>query len=88
MIKGTKYTIKCVEKIDDSSIAMCDTDKKIIWLTNSRTPKEKRLDLLHEIGHCLFKEIGLDQCISDDVEEIIVENYSSMLSKYIKGFNI
>jgi len=41
--------------------------------------------LIHEVGHAMFNRIGFSQGISKDLEETIVEAYSTMI---VENFNI
>jgi len=87
-IKGTKYKIIITDKMEDGTVALCDKVKKMIYLNPKRNPKEQMLDLFHEIIHGLITEVGLDQCLNADIEEIIAENFSvffyNLFNKKIK----
>lgn len=87
-VKGTKYKIKLVDSIGTNSIALCDKDKKVIYLTKERSQDDLNVDLWHELIHCLFNELGLEQVINPEIEEIIAENFSIFVTKYTKKFKL
>jgi Zn-dependent peptidase ImmA (M78 family) len=57
-----------------------DPDRNIISINSDHeTDKELLHTLLHETGHVLFFRVSINQSISYEVHEYIVNNYATML---------
>jgi len=62
-----------------------DPEKFSIYIDKELSKKDYQTTLLHEMGHALFHRAGLSQSkLGRDLEEIIVEQYSQMISENIK----
>ncbi len=79
-IKGSEWKIRLKKKIKDKGI-LCDglthKTKKLIEIDATLSPKHKKLTLIHELLHALIEETCVD--ISEDNEEVIVENITRFL---------
>lgn len=84
-IKGRVYEIHYVDKVDNqNNLGECDKNKKIIRIKRSLNEAERQATLIHELFHAVLHEIYADALISDDLEEIIVENLSTYILDYLK----
>ena len=80
-IKGATYKIE-VFSIDESEKAdgLCDFETKTISINNNLSPDLLKRTLLHECFHAVLFECGVHCAkITEDLEEIIVENLSNFL---------
>ena len=89
-IKGQRYKIKYVDTLQDDYgiyVGSCDKKRKVISILKGQTEKETALAILHEVGHAIIHETGIDQALPDHLEEIIVENFSTAYYKifFTKG---
>lgn len=64
-------------------LGVYDKENKVIHMANSIS-KDKET-LIHEIFHAVFHRTGLNQSISHELEEVIVENMSVALCE---NFNL
>lgn len=56
-----------------------------IVINKNQSKDDKTHTLLHELGHALFIRCGLMQAnISSEIEEIIVENFATMITEQFK----
>ncbi len=56
--------------------------KKTIYLHSEHETNEELMHtLLHECGHCLFYRVSINQGVSFEVHEFIVNNYATMLQE-------
>jgi Zn-dependent peptidase ImmA (M78 family) len=80
-VKGTYYKIFFVdikEKFDvECVVGYCFSDKKEIYVEKNLNKENKIKTLLHELFHALMHEISLDQVISSDNEQLIVDNFAN-----------
>ncbi len=79
---GIVFTVRLAE-IPDNLAGLCDYDRKKIYISHRQSIEEVWTTLLHELGHALMIRSGVAQSVSNDVIEIIVENYSRMLAEII-----
>lgn len=57
--------------------------EETIQIDSSLSEKAKKHTLWHEMGHALMERTGILQTgISDEVLEIIVENYATMITEF------
>ena len=61
-----------------------DGVKKEITINNKLSKKDYVPTLLHEMGHALFDRAGLRQSIPNELEEIVVEQFSDMINENFK----
>ena len=62
-----------------------DPEKFSIYIDKELSKKDYQSTLIHEMGHALFHRAGLGQSkLGRDLEEIIVEQYSHMISENFK----
>lgn len=77
-VMGQKYSIEYYDNIktDDKEDVYGDTDKgkkRIrIDLSNNKSQSLVRSTLLHEVLHAILSQSGLDNLLTDEVEEAIV----------------
>jgi len=77
---GTKYKVKKADLSHATAYGIVCKEKKIILIDNSINQDDFNATLIHELGHAMFKETGLNQTsIDSDLEEIIVENFSKIV---------
>ena len=63
-----------------------DSSSKSIFVEISLPKEEKLQTFIHELGHALLWRVGVGQSnISQELEEMIVENYATMITE---TFNI
>ena len=74
-IKGATYNV-ITQPLTPGIAGLCDPIDKTIYIDSSCDFMET---LLHEIGHAYIHEVALDQVISADIQEIIVENFAQVL---------
>ena len=80
-VKGQEYTILSIKGLTEDEHADGATDyinKTIKYDSKLKGDMLKRC-LLHEIGHSIQFETGLRQALSDELLEIITENFSNVL---------
>jgi Zn-dependent peptidase ImmA (M78 family) len=80
-IKGQKYRVKFDPKMSDDTLGECDKIRKIIRINSRYESKTQHQALLHEASHAIFHEVGLDQAISGEIEEVICESFSTAFYK-------
>lgn len=83
-IFGKIYSLKIVEQalsIDNEDVAgSIDFEKNIIEITEVEDNKVILHNILHEVFHGVIRRIGINQAnFSEDLEEIIVESFSTFL---------
>ena len=77
---GIKIKLKIDEKLPMTVAAQYDPGKETISLNAMHdTDKELLHSLLHEAGHALFYRVSIQQAVSFEVHEFIVNNYATML---------
>ncbi len=82
-VKGTKYKL-IFKKLHDAH-GLCNTDKKIIYIDNSKATPENllRWTLVHELVHAYLNEMHISDIISSDLEEILCETVAELVDKNI-----
>ena len=79
-IFGIKVKLKIDEKLPFNIAAQYEPGKETISLNAlHETDKELLHSLLHECGHALFYRVSIQQAVSFEVHEFIVNNYATML---------
>jgi Zn-dependent peptidase ImmA (M78 family) len=81
-IKGAVYSIKHTDDFSDSdkNDGLCDFETKTIYINNNLSNDLIKRTLIHECFHAVMFECGIHCAkISEDLEEIIVENLSNFL---------
>lgn len=81
---GTKYKV-IITKLDELFSGKIYDKEKIIYINESDKKSEQLHTAIHELMHGLFKETSLNQAISPDLEEVIVNNVATLITK---NFNI
>lgn len=61
-----------------------DPEKHYIWIDSTLNLKERHLTLIHELGHVLLFRLGLEQAVSSEMHELIVEAYSKFIYENFK----
>lgn len=79
-ILGRIVKIKKFKNTGENIAGFYDFDTKEIGIDASLKKDDAVSTLIHEVGHALFHRGGLIQCnISREVQEIIVEQYATVL---------
>jgi hypothetical protein len=79
-IFGQKVKLKIDDKLPINVAAQYDPSKFIISLNPIHETDEELLhSLLHEAGHSLFYRVSIQQAVSFEVHEFIVNNFATML---------
>lgn len=85
-IFGLKVKLIISDKLPINVAGQYEPDKTIITLNAlHETDKELLHTLLHECGHAMFYRVSINQAISYEVHEFIVNNYATML---LENFDI
>lgn len=83
---GEKYSLKRVEGLSEHGIAgQCHKVNKSIIVDSKLTGEDLHSTLLHELFHATVTEVSLDQCLSHELEEVIVDTFARAVCK---NFNI
>jgi len=79
-VKGREYKIQMVgtDKIG-SNWGQCNVQDGIISINNSAKGRMLRITFLHEYMHALLCELGIDQAISAQLNEILAEGIASSI---------
>ena len=79
-IFGLKIKLIVSLKLSPGVAGQYDPSKECITLNAiHETDKELLHTLLHECGHAMFYRVSIQQAVSWEVHEFIVNNYSTML---------
>ena len=85
-VYGTKYRLKNSKTLLKAGIVgHCDPDKKTISIDSSLDNKEYCETVLHELFHAVFFECSINQAVSPDLEEVIVDLLSRSV---LQNFNL
>jgi Zn-dependent peptidase ImmA (M78 family) len=85
-IFGLKVKLLISNKMPLNVAGQYEPDKCVITLNSMHeTDKELLHTLLHECGHAMFYRVSINQAISFEVHEFIVNNYATML---LENFDI
>jgi hypothetical protein len=85
-IFGLKVKLIVSNKLPLNVAGQYEPDKLIITLNEMHeTDRELLHTLLHECGHAMFYRVSINQAISYEVHEFIVNNYATML---LENFDI
>ena len=81
MIFGSKWTISANQEISDHGFAgLCHKGKQTIEISSSHKDKNSTLHtLVHEMMHAMCTRVGIDQAISNEMEEMLSENVATMM---------
>lgn len=75
---GQKTAVKFIE-MPDKYAAQYDIVLKEIAVNKNHTEDDVMHSILHELGHALFFRVSINQSVSYEVHEFIVNNYATML---------
>jgi Zn-dependent peptidase ImmA (M78 family) len=79
-IFGLKVKLLVSLKIPPNIAGQYDHDKKLISLNHMHESDRELLHtLLHECGHAMFYRVSIQQAVSWEVHEFIVNNFATML---------
>jgi Zn-dependent peptidase ImmA (M78 family) len=82
---GLKPKLKIVE-MNPNFAGQYDTIKNVITLNSLHESDQELLhSLMHELGHCMFYRVSINQAVSYETHEFIVNNYATML---LENFDI
>ncbi len=77
---GIKVKLKVSDKLPMNVAAQYEPAKETITLSAIHdTDKELLHSLLHEAGHAMFYRVSIQQAVSFEIHEFIVNNYATML---------
>jgi len=77
---GIKVKLKISDKLPMNVAAQYEPSKEVITLNSIHdTDKDLMHSLLHELGHSMFYRVSIQQAVSFEVHEFIVNNYATML---------
>ena len=86
MVFGAKIKLKIDKKLPHNVAGQYDTMKDIISLNALHESDEELMHtLIHECGHALFYRVSINQAVSFEVHEYIVNNMATML---LENFDI
>tara|TARA_R110002096_G_scaffold400805_2_gene597530 strand:+ start:176 stop:502 length:327 start_codon:yes stop_codon:yes gene_type:complete len=75
-IKGRTYKV-IVDTLSPGIAGLCDPINKVIYIDSEVNLMDT---LLHEIGHAYIHEVALDQVMTPEIQEIVVENFAQVLT--------
>lgn len=81
-VKGITYKFDAVDPNthrDSAWSGLCKKFEKEIFIDKSLPLEQAIVTLLHEWGHALLHEVSVDDTLTSEVEEIIVDNYAKEL---------
>ena len=79
MIFGNKIKLRIAD-LDVGIAAQYEPKKKTISISPIHDTDDELLhSLLHECGHALFYRVSINQAVSYETHEFIVNNYATML---------
>jgi len=83
LIKGEKYSLETCSNIADYDEAdgTIIEDKKQIKISSHLKGKALQVALLHEISHGIQNQTGISEAISEGLQEVIAENFATVLTK-------
>lgn len=83
---GEKYTLKQIEGLSAHGIAgQCHKVNKTIIVDSKLKGAELQETILHELFHAVVSEVSIDQTLSHELEEVIVDTFAKAVCK---NFNI
>ena len=87
---GTTYSIKEVrdlhnplnlsEKVDGCFLS----EKKQILIESNQKREDKYVSLVHELGHAMFDRLFSSSGLSDEMEELIVDNNAVLMNEIFR----
>ena len=82
---GQKVKLKIDDNLPLNIAAQYDINKVQISLNSIHETDDELLhSLLHECGHALFYRVSIQQAVSFEVHEFIVNNYATMLLEHFE----
>jgi len=73
-VLGTRYKVKYVEKLENENwLGLCNRETKTIYIKTGQTKENEMITFIHELLHSLIGESSIDQSLSNELEEIIVD---------------
>ena len=85
-INKVEYTIVFVDQIEGSdTLGLCDFERKVIFLKNKQSPKERFLTFIHEVLHAIEYEFnaGVEHELVYKLEVGIAETLIQVLKDQI-----
>lgn len=85
-IFGVKVPIKVYkfqEELKDI-LGYCKKSPLEIHINKNQSKDEMELTLRHEVVHSLIYRIGLDQVISEEIQEILAESFSNFMHEQMR----
>lgn len=92
-IMGRTIPIKLVSKEDLNKWIMgaegiWDTYTRTIYINKEAPLQIQKYYVYHEMGHAMKTFVGLDQVISAELQEVIVQSYATLIEDVLKQANI
>ena len=79
-IFGIKVKMKIDSKLPANVAGQYEPAKEVISLNAlHETDRELMHTILHELGHCMFYRVSINQAVSYEVHEFIVNNFATMI---------
>jgi hypothetical protein len=78
-VYGKQYRV-LKSKTDDKTDAEVDFDAQLITVKEDQVGDTYMHSVIHELIHCIFNRISLNQtAVKDDLEEIICDNIATVM---------
>ena len=85
---GHKYKVKKIKKLvhpDGEVVAgYINKQKRIVYINSSLDKETQLISFFHEMFHAVFGEVSLDQAISNELEEIVVDSHAKAVVEFFK----
>jgi len=93
VILGRKFKISVVNKTKlctittPDAVACVDFSDNHVYIWDELSDEQKMLSLFHELSHICHVTVGLDQVISDELQEILCETMANAFGDLLKSFH-
>jgi Zn-dependent peptidase ImmA (M78 family) len=66
-------------KADLDASGLTDPNCRTIFLSPDQNAEDMLDTLIHELGHAMFRRLGIVNAVDSQAEEIIVSNYAALM---------